>query len=320
MRAIARPSPVARGHATTTGYYVAATGQSSQTAATTGYYVATTGQSSQTAASTGYYVPTTGQSTETAASAGNYVSGTGQSSETEATPGYFVSSTGATAETEAAPGWYVSGLGATAPLEAQPGYYAAGYGATSETPYSAGVYTPAGASAEIPCPIGYSCVDGILSPITTTSFTLPSSPSDITPNFVGSLTLTIPPGNTIAEAVSLTAPDDGPSYQITGFPLGGANPGLFGVEGLYIGEDIPAGGTIDFSVLFTPTSPGLYPAELTIDTIAGPDPAFTFDLNPGSTQGIPEPASMAGLLSGLAGLGWVRRRLRRWRNGAGGRL
>jgi hypothetical protein len=212
----------------------------------------------------------------------------------------------------------VSGAGATAPLEAQPGYYAAGYGATSETPDSAGFYTPAGASAEIPCPIGYSCVDGILSPITTTSFTLPSSPSDITPNFVGSLTLTIPPGNTIAEAVSLTAPDDGPSYQITGFPLGGANPGLFGVEGLYIGEDIPAGGTIDFSVLFAPTSPGSYPAELTIDTIAGPDPAFTFDLNPDLTQGIPEPASMAGLLSGLAGLGWLRRR-RRWRNGAGGK-
>jgi hypothetical protein len=133
------------------------------------------------------------------------------------------------------------------------------------------------------------------------------------------LSLATPPGNTIAEEVSLTAPGEGPSYEITGFQLGGADPGPFAMDGLYVGEDVPAGGTIDFSVLFAPTSEGLDTAELTIDTIAGPDPAFTFDLNPDSNQGIPEPASMAGLLSGLVGLGWVRRRLRRWRNRAGGK-
>jgi hypothetical protein len=283
---------------------------------TAGNYVPAAAATKETPAGAGYYVSTSGATSETPVQAGYYDTHAGQTASTRAVAlpvGYYSATAGLSASslaTPSPPGFYVGSTGMTAPTQAQPGYYAAGTGATNQTRDLAGFYTPVGAPAQIPCPTGLTCTGGILPGITTTGYTLLSSPAPGTYS-LGAATLRIPLGSTTATQFSLTAPGDTP-YQITGWGLGGANPGLFTVDGLYVGEDIAAGQTIDFSVLFDPIAYGLSSALLTIDTTDGGDPNYTITLD---GQAIPEPASIAGLLSGLAGLGWVGWLKRRSRNG-----
>jgi hypothetical protein len=191
------------------------------------------------------------------------------------------------------------------------GYYVSTFGAAAPTAVPEGMYTSDGGTSPAPCPPGGTCNGGLLTGMTVTTWTLNTAdPANSGNVFLPSSEV----GNVSAMPVSLTLPLGDGIYQITGFSFTGADASLFSLLGLDIGDFVVSGGSLDFSVLFSPLISGTFSVDLHIlaQQYLGLDPDFTFHLTglglAATGDGVPSPASAAIFLPALLAVATLRRR------------
>ncbi len=102
-------------------------------------------------AAAGYFVAATGASTQTACAPGYYQPATGAAACIPAAAGYYVPGTAATAQQACAPGRYQSASGASACIPASAGFYATGPAATAQTACPSGTTSPPGSDSIADC-------------------------------------------------------------------------------------------------------------------------------------------------------------------------